>query len=270
MNKKWIAMLLLIFLAIAPPAPAAEKEYVIGKNDVLFIHVWGEESLSSQAVVRPDGKISLPGIGAVQAEGLTPSKLQRNITGKMGELLYAPQIAVMVQAFHSNAAVVHGPGVRSAVVALDGKVTLLQVLSQVSPDGNADLENAYLERGGKKIASNFAPLFLRGETAADMEVTAGDRIFIPLRPDRLVYVEGAVTRPCSVTHYEGMTALEAIHQAGGFSKFADRNDTAVLRNGPSGTEVLRIRLADLTEKADFAQNILLRGGDIVVVRKGWF
>lgn len=270
MKLRRIAGLLLAFLVLAPHVRAAETEYVIGKHDVLSIHVWGEEALSGQAVVRPDGKISLPGIGSVQAEGLTPTGLQRNITGRLTELVFEPRVSVMVQTFRSNSVVVHGPGVKSATVGLEGRVTLLQLLAQVSPDAGADLQNAYLERGGKSVASDFSGLFLRGDTAADMEVKAGDRIFIPLRANRFVYVEGAVAKPATLPHYEGMTVVEAIHLAGGFTKFADRNDTSVLRKGASGPEVLLLRLNDFTEEGDFAQNIAVQGGDIIVVRKGWF
>lgn len=265
-----IAGVLLAFLILVPHARATEPEYVIGKHDVLSVHVWGEDALSGQAVVRPDGKISLPGIGAVQAEGLTPTRLQRDITARLSELVFEPRVSVMVQTFRSNSVVVHGPGVRSAILGLEGRVTLLQILAQVSPDAGADLENAYLERDGKSVTSDFSALFLRGDTAKDMEVKAGDRIFIPLRENRFVYVEGAVAKPSTLPHYEGMTALEAIHQAGGFTKFADRNNTAVVRKGSAGPEILLLRLEDFTEKGDFAQNIAVQGGDILVVRKGWF
>ena len=47
------------------------KNYVIGENDVLDIDVWKEKEISRTIPVRPDGKISLPLIGEIQASGMT-------------------------------------------------------------------------------------------------------------------------------------------------------------------------------------------------------
>ncbi len=270
MMKKNLFVLLLGLIVWTSPAWGAEKEYVIGKGDVLSIQVWGEESLSSQAVVRPDGRISLPGVGSVQTAGLTSSQLGRSIAGKLSELVHAPTVSVVVHSFPNNSVVVHGPGVQSAVVPIQGKITILQLLSQISPDNNADLENAYLERDGMRIASNFRALFQKGKVGENPELKAGDRLFVPLKENRMVFVEGAVNRPSPLQHYDGMRILEAIHFAGGFTKFADRNETVVLRNGPFGQQTIVVKLHDLTEKGDFSQNIPIEGGDIIVVKKSWF
>ena len=56
-------------------APIDPKSYVIGPEDILFIRVWREADLTGGLAVRPDGKITLPLIGDLQAEGLTPERL---------------------------------------------------------------------------------------------------------------------------------------------------------------------------------------------------
>ncbi|NIO20552.1 MAG: sugar ABC transporter substrate-binding protein, partial [Candidatus Aenigmarchaeota archaeon] len=43
-----------------PGSTHVSQDYVIGKGDVLSVFVWRNEQLSSEVVVRPDGKISLP------------------------------------------------------------------------------------------------------------------------------------------------------------------------------------------------------------------
>jgi polysaccharide biosynthesis/export protein len=55
------------------------KTYVIGAEDILKIEVWKKPDLSSAALVRLDGKISLPLLGDVQAGGLTPETLAGNL-----------------------------------------------------------------------------------------------------------------------------------------------------------------------------------------------
>src|SRR5689334_19730435 len=71
--------------AVGPPSPAAKdvpevnaSEYTIGTEDVLAINVWKEPEISRVVPVRPDGMVSVPLIGDVQAKSLTPKQLQAN------------------------------------------------------------------------------------------------------------------------------------------------------------------------------------------------
>jgi polysaccharide export outer membrane protein len=64
-------------LASQPAAAVDPNSYKIGAEDVLEVRVWREVELSGQVRVRPDGKITLPLVGDVQAAGLTPSELQK-------------------------------------------------------------------------------------------------------------------------------------------------------------------------------------------------
>ena len=72
------------------------KTYVIGGNDVLDIDVWKEKEISRAIPVRPDGKISLPLIGEIQASGMTPLQLQDDITQRLKGFLANPEVTVIV------------------------------------------------------------------------------------------------------------------------------------------------------------------------------
>ena len=61
----------------------ATSDYVIGADDVLHISVWKEPDLSETLPVRPDGKISMPLLGDVEAAGMTPTDLGNSITEKL-------------------------------------------------------------------------------------------------------------------------------------------------------------------------------------------
>jgi polysaccharide export outer membrane protein len=264
-------MMFFSLLLATGTSQAAEKEYIIGKGDALSIRVWGEDSLSTDAVVRPDGMISLPGAGSIQAAGLTSAQLQARIQTRVRDLVHEPMVSVAVHTFPNNSIVVHGPGTRSTVLPLTGKTTILQVLSRMQPDNSADLEKAYVERENRQLASNFESLFRKGQSEhGDFEILAGDRLFIPLREGRLVFVEGAVGKPSSLPHYEGMTVLEAIHLAGGFTKFADRNSTTITRTARGSKESIKARLHDFVTQGDFSQNVPVQGGDIIFVKTSWF
>ena len=60
-------------------APVDPKTYVIGPEDILSVRVWREPELSGAVQVRPDGKITLPLIGELQAAGETPEGLKNKV-----------------------------------------------------------------------------------------------------------------------------------------------------------------------------------------------
>lgn len=83
-----------IQLAVAP-------EYSIGTEDILAINVWKEPELSRTVPVRPDGKVTVPLIGDIQAKGLTPNELETNIAKALKSFVANPEVSVIVQEVHS-------------------------------------------------------------------------------------------------------------------------------------------------------------------------
>ena len=103
---------------LPPPPPAVvageRAPYVIGVTDVLGISVWKNVELSVSATVRPDGKISVPLLDDVQAEGLTPQELKEVLTEALSEFIAAPDVTVLVQQMNSQLVYLLGEGVRSS------------------------------------------------------------------------------------------------------------------------------------------------------------
>ena len=71
---------------LASAAGAAIDSYVIGASDVLTITVWKEPTLSGSLLVRPDGMVSVPLLGDVQASGMTPLQLADQISTKLKKM----------------------------------------------------------------------------------------------------------------------------------------------------------------------------------------
>ena len=76
--------------------PANSENYVIGSEDVLAVNIWKEPEISRTVPVRPDGKITLPLVGVIQASGLTPKALQENITQGLRSYVASPEVTVIV------------------------------------------------------------------------------------------------------------------------------------------------------------------------------
>jgi len=73
-----------------------EEEYKIGVGDSISIQVWGNDKLSIQVPVRPDGKISMSLIGDVLAADSTAEALADKINERLLEFIKNPQVTVIV------------------------------------------------------------------------------------------------------------------------------------------------------------------------------
>ena len=98
-----------------PPQPThlEHLDYVIGVRDVLRISVWKNVELSVDVVVRMDGKISVPLLDDVQAEGLTPMELKEVVAREFSEYVASPDVTVIVVQMNSQFVLVMGDGIRS-------------------------------------------------------------------------------------------------------------------------------------------------------------
>ena len=87
----------------SPAKPQGEGNYTFGVGYVLGIHVWRDPEMTRPNVmVRPDGRISLPLVGDVQAAGLTPPALSSIITQKLKDYVNDPHVTVIVEASNSD------------------------------------------------------------------------------------------------------------------------------------------------------------------------
>ena len=261
---------LLALMCLLLPVSALAADYVIGEGDVVGVSVWGEQDLTTHVKVRPDGKISLPGINDVQAAGLTPDQLRASLTGGLTTLLKDPIVSVsLIDSRNSNVFVVGG-GVESRVFHMESRTTLLQLLASLGSLQAADLHAAYVYRDGKKIMTGFYDLFSKGQFEQDIQLEAGDTVYLPLKTEVNVFVVGAVNTPKAIFCREGLTLLDAILEAGSFSKYADENKTVVVRKEGNEKRFIDVKAKDLVNKGDLAQNLPLQAGDYIIVKESYF
>lgn len=280
--REFILLLLLLLF----PVIVHGGDYVIGEGDGLDISVWGVKELNILVKVRPDGKITIPGLGDVTASGLTPKALQTDLGRRLKDLVKNPIVTVTVKEITNSKVYIFGGGINSGVFDLNRRMTLLQLLCMIgnaaAGDGKggggapsampkvADYKRAYVLRNGKKIKEDFYKLFINGDTSEDLIIESNDAIFIPQVLDRNVYVLGAVNASKAIDYREGMTVMEAILEAGGFTKFAKQNDTVIFRKENGKDNSIEVKAKDLVKDGDLSQNIKLMPGDYVIVKEGMF
>lgn len=253
---------------------SAEKdEYRIGKNDVLDIFVMSHPELSSKRAelgqptgitVRKDGKVHLPVVGAVPAEGFTLTEFETNLRIAVARFIVEPQVSVEIMRYESQKFFVLGQVSKPGTFAVDGDTTLLEAVTLaggITPI--ADLESATVVRRGELLPINLGDLIRRGDTTRNVFMRAGDVVFVPDNTDRKVYVLGEVLEPKVVPMApRGMTLAEALASAGGPAPARARREIAVIRGGFAKPVVYTI---DLQEALLVDERIRLRPGDRVVI-----
>jgi polysaccharide export outer membrane protein len=113
----------------APPAPVMSEEYRLGPGDKLRIEVYKDPQLSQSVQVRPDGKITLPLIGDIEANGHTPIEMRDTITTSLKEYVTNPTVTVIVVEALASKVYVMGEVTHPGTMELHGPTTILQALA---------------------------------------------------------------------------------------------------------------------------------------------
>jgi len=115
--------------AAVDPRVDAATAFQIGPEDILDISVWKNPELSRVVPVRPDGKVSLPLVNDIQAAGLTPATLRKQVTDRLSEFIPAPEVSVMVREVHSRKVAVVGAVKTPGRFELKSPMTVLEVIA---------------------------------------------------------------------------------------------------------------------------------------------
>lgn len=162
------------------------ENYIIGPEDVLEITVWRNVDLSKVVTVRPDGKVSLPLIGDVEAVGRSAGQLAELIAARLKEYKENPQVSIVVQQVNSYSIYVMGEIARPGKFPLKSKTTLLQAITLAGGfTANAARNKLVVFRFGDKgqkdikIKASYDDIILRDGSPQNIELKPGDTIVVP-------------------------------------------------------------------------------------------
>ena len=246
-----------------------EVKYTIGIDDILNIYIWKHGDLSRDVPVRSDGNVSLPLIGDIYAAGLEIPEFKATIEKKYDEYIKDPQITVTCKVPNSlQVSVVGAVGKPSTYVGpatmtytLRGDRTLLSILSVVSIQPNADLEESYIIRGDTIIPVNLKALLEDGDTSQNVILHPHDTLVIS-EPLKEIILLGEVKNPGRYKTNRKSTILEALSLAGGVnSKTANLYMAYLARDN----DILPINFKRLLDYGNMSQNILLNEGDVIYI-----
>ena len=173
------------------PAPAAQNAtYIIGPGDDLQIFVWKNPDLSTQTLVRPDGRITAPLVQDIEASGKTPAQLAADLTVALSSYVQNPNVSVVVRtvaASEANASVrIIGTAGAPKTVPFRSGLTVLDAIIELGGlpiYANGNSAKLIRTEGGKTLVIRLRlnDLVNRGRLDANVALKPGDVIRIPER-----------------------------------------------------------------------------------------
>ena len=261
------------------------SNYILGPEDVIKIEVFDLPELSKTARVANDGTISLPLIGRVQAAGLTPEQLRKELADKWGEdYLQDPQVTVFVGEFKAKPVSIIGAVEKPGLYPLTGRRTLIEMLSMAGgygkkgtsaagrtvlitrKSGFGDLQpvDGMHIRGPDQIEIDLNRLLYTKDEALNLEMKPLD--IISVSKADVVYVTGAVKKPGGFVLEDRptMTVLQTVAMAEGFTPTAGKKTARILRANQDGSKTeIPINLGNILKGK--AEDVTLAANDILIV-----
>ena len=161
-----------------------DSGYQIGPEDVLAISVWKEEGLKVEALVRPDGGLSFPLIGDIQAAGKTTVQLREEIAKKLEKFIPDPVVSIGLLKIAGNKVYVIGKVNRPGEFPAGRYIDVMQALSMaggLTPFAAENDIKVLRKDGGKDVVFRFRYSDVKsGENLEqNVRLKGGDVVVVP-------------------------------------------------------------------------------------------
>jgi len=274
---------------------ANPEDYILGPEDVVQIVVLKEENLDKTVTVSSDGFITYPLLGDLRVDGLTTAQVDAQITSLLArDFLVDPEVVVEVVKQRDKKVYIMGlvkqPGYQEiskdqrllntllnagGPVSFNTEVRVLRLPKDVVGDGAVETLSP--------IVVDLHKLFVEGEQTQNIVLHDGDVLMVAektsfpsgtggetsLGPHQF-YVVGSVVNPGVYNYKQNDTILDAVLRAGGFTEFASRNSTKLVRESDGKTRTFRIKMKDVMEKGEMDKNMEIIPGDMIIVPESFF
>jgi polysaccharide export outer membrane protein len=169
---------------VEPAVVEVDSGYQIGPEDILEISVWKEEGLKKEVLVRPDGGLSFPLIGEVQAAGKTAGQLKKEISQRLEKFIPDPVVSIALLKVIGNKIYVIGKVNRPGEFPAGRYVDVLQALSMangLTPFAAENSIKVLRKEGGKDVVFPFRYSEVKnGENLEqNIQLKGGDVVVVP-------------------------------------------------------------------------------------------
>ena len=176
---------------------ASAQEYRVKAGDILRIEVIEDQTLNRTVLVSPDGRIALPGAGAVRAGGRTLEQIQADLTAQLApNFANTPNVFVGLEALAPReprvpsqplpdpvvTIYVMGEAANSGKLEVEPGTTLLQAFAQFGGFTNfAATKRIQLRRGTEIYVIDYDAILDGTSPNGAVRVAEGDVIVVPQR-----------------------------------------------------------------------------------------
>jgi polysaccharide export outer membrane protein len=261
--------------------PAAGEEYTIGPGDQISLDFPGRAELAGAKVVGPDGRITLPLVGAIPVSDRTRSQVANLIVAALSPYYKDLSVTVSIDKYSSNRVVVLGNVQHPGILYFDDPPTLLDVIARAGllasaegePAGGASAargasatkgipERCAIYRGNDQVVwVDLRAMLQSGNSMADLRLRRNDVVFVPAQQEVFVSVLGDVEHPGAIPLTPESTLTGVLAQTGGLSEGASNNIQVIQ---PSTGKTMTISFKSLLTPQG-ADEVRLHAGDIVYV-----
>lgn len=189
----WLALVcallaLFLFSSVANAAPSVSSggggDYQIGPEDILDISVWREKDLQREVLVRPDGWLTFPLVGNVEAAGKTAQQLENEIRQRLRKFIPEPVVTVTVKKIQGLKVFVTGRVSKPGEYMVGRYVDVLQALTLaggLTPFAKEDQIKVLRKQGGKEVVIPFDYSEVKKGKRLEQNITlrSGDVIVVP-------------------------------------------------------------------------------------------
>lgn len=269
------------------------KDYRVGAEDLIEVTFFGNDELDREVRINGRGQISLPLIGVVQVDGLSPQEIEGKLAKlyKEGRFIRQPQITVTVKEYRHQRVMVTGAVVQPGSYEMIGPRTLLEMLGKagglvdkpemkagnlayVTRHQNAPALMKVAMQDGKPPASkpgtvviDLRRLLSGDDLRLNIPIQNGDVIYVP--PARMAFVLGAVKKPGQVPVKDNLTVTQAIAMTEGQDPLLSSNRVTILRFDEKGKRItVDVNLKGVTSGQ--LPDPVLKESDIVFVHESGF
>ena len=190
-------------LFVQPPSTFAATDriqvpgdYVIGPDDELQIHIWGQINADLRVVVDRSGQIYIPRVGEISVAGVHYSDLDQHLKNEILKVFHNFTLTVNIGRIRSIQVFVVGQARYPGTYTISSLSTLVNaIFASGGPNPQGSLRDVQVQRDGKTIAHlDFYELLVKGDKSKDVRLQSGDVLYFPpVGP--LVAIAGSVNTP---------------------------------------------------------------------------
>jgi polysaccharide export outer membrane protein len=264
--------------------PATGAASRLGPGDVIQIHAVEAEDISDKPIrIGSDGYINLPAVGRLKVADRTAEEVQAEIEGRLKRLIVNPDVSVTVVETHSHPISVVGAVKTPGVFELQGRRTLLEIMSLAGGPrddagytaritrqvefGAIPLPNAAADPSGQfSVAEiNLQNIMDARDPVGNILMMPNDVISVPKA--NMVYVIGDVLKPGAIamSDQKTVTVLQALGIVSGLVRTAKSTEAKILRVVPGSSTRTEVAVNLKTILAGKTNDVALQADDILFV-----